>query len=185
MIEPVSRPISLSEGVRGTSGRPLPAHLVAERQPQLGEQAVRLLETLPRKVTGPTAAKFAESLVTSPSRPGEQALAYLAWCFREAARKKYPEDAVAEGAVAEALEKLRKGCAAAVDVKETGERLTAAVTVQIASALVAAFDAGKQTAQKELEADSSRPVRRTEFVSDSAGRIVGKNEYELKPGGKT
>src|SRR5712692_1162169 len=82
-IDPVSRPQNLSQGVRGTAGRPLPDVLVRRPEPSLDDDAVDLLAALPR--TGSSqldlkeAAKLAERVGSNPTRSGGQALAYIAW----------------------------------------------------------------------------------------------------------
>ncbi len=181
-------PLNIAQGVRVTSGRS-PAN--PDRQPSVSEEARRLLAALPgiseSLVTTKSMAAFAARQTANPSAAGVQALAYLAWSCREAARKKYPADAADELTVAEALAKLSAGCAAVLEARAAGERLLAEVGARMKAAVTLAFDAGKQAAKKQLEADATKPVleRRVEFVMDSRDRVVGKIEREFKPGGKS
>lgn len=187
--EPVSRPISTSEGVRGTAGRPLPKHLVAERQPQLGDDARQLLEMLPTvaksQMTPQTLLDFAESVARKPSRPGVQALAYLAWSCREAVRKRHPENADAESALADFLDSRGKTITALLDFTASIEAREQKVIEVAKAAIAEGYKAGIAAGQEELRKQLPAVVRETTFTSDKDGRIIGKTEREFKPGGKS
>ncbi len=180
-FEPVSRPYQRHQATV-TGGRPLPAHLVAQPKPQLGEEAGRLLAVAAAGKLN--ALKFAEAMLANPSAAGAQALAHLAWSIRQDAQKKLPADA-ADSAfdLPNALENAAKKCAALVQGKQSEARLMQKVAVTLVQAYEAGVGAGEKKAHKE-QATVEQPIRRTEFVTDETGnKIVGKIEYELKPGG--
>jgi len=180
--EPASRPISLRAGVSGTSGRP---SAPTPRPPQLDDEARSLIESLlagGSTVSSEAMLKLAEQV---PSRSGVQALTYLAWSCREAARKNHTSDASPEVVIAEVLEKLSANAARRLDTMASLDALAGTVEKSIGKAYSAGHSAGWKERERQLAEDRSQPVRRTEFVSDAAGHITGKVEYELKPGGKT
>src|SRR5258706_9877254 len=96
-IKPVSRPLDLSRGVSVTGGRPLPDVLVRRPEPLLDDDALALVVPVATPDRwSESIAQLATSVGSSPTRTGVQALAWLAWWRREAARKKYPVEASAE-----------------------------------------------------------------------------------------
>lgn len=154
------------------------------RPPQLDDEARSLIESLlagGSTVSSEAMLKLAEQV---PSRSRVQALTYLAWSCREAARKKHTSDASPEGVIAEVLEKLSADAARRLDTMASLDALAGKVAESVRRAYAAGAAAGRQELEQQLAADRSLPVRRTEFVSDATGRITGKVEYELKPGGK-
>lgn len=184
MTQAVSSPINLRNGVRGTSGRGLPAQLVARPQPQLDEEARRLLAVAAAGKCN--VLTFAEAMLADPSPAGVQALAHLAWSARADAQSKFPggaDDPLFDDA--KSLEKAAMDCADLVAGAQAGARTRA----KLAEAVVYLYGAGvldgRAEAKKEIDQAAEQPIRRTEFVSDAAGKITGKLEYELKPGGKS
>jgi hypothetical protein len=185
----VSTPLNFREGVRSTAGRPLPAHLIAEPAPQLNKDAARLLETLPRSdrssVEGPTMLKFAETQLAKPTRAGIQAVAYLAWSCREAARKQHPADAEAEIALGKLLQSRSDICNVIFDLADASEARLTQVLEASKAVVRQAYEAGFAAGQEELRKQLPAVVRETAFQIDKAGQIVGKTEREFKPGGKS
>jgi hypothetical protein len=180
-IEPVSRSLALTQGVRVTGGgAPLPDVLRRRPEPALDAEAIALLQSLaphgrsaqPIKESLP---KWAEGVISKPSRAGVQALAWAAWTFREGARKTWPADASAELNMARALEKL----GAAITTQLDGTQ-TAANVKLLAGLYVSAYEAGAKDALTQVAEDKSKPtlVREVEFHEDSRGHVVGKTEKE-------
>lgn len=174
--EPVSRPINLRDGVRGTGGRPLAPRDVERPRPPLSDEAAMMLASLPR---GETSAGFVTRIAAKPSRAGAQALAYLGWSFREAARTKDSDDVDAEVSLAEYLEMVSKTVDAQIDGQESSKFLAIAEET-ISRAYAIGVAAGRQQLEQKLAADATRPVleRHVEFLSDARGQIVGKVERE-------
>jgi hypothetical protein len=169
--EPVSRPISLRAGVSGTSGRP---PVATPKQPQLDEEALRLVASLVANgstLTPQDIAKFAERVTANPSRSGVQALSYLAWSCRAATEVDF----------AETIEKLCVALTHEVGVKEGFKALAVAAEKSIGKAYNRGFADGQEALRQQLPA----VVRETTFISDDKGHITGKTEREYTPGGKT
>jgi hypothetical protein len=174
---------------RHQAARPSARSAPTPQPPQLDDEAWELVASMPRSgasgVSSEEMFALASRVSSNPSPSGIQALTFLAWSCREAARKKHTSDASLDLAIAEVLEKQSADAARLLKTTASLNALEAKVTKWIHEAYAAGHLAGRQELQKELEADRSLPVRRTEFVSDATGKITGKIEYQLKPeGGK-
>jgi len=180
-IEPVSRPLDLTRGVSVTGGRPLPDVLVRRPEPSLSDEAWELIEAMPRLAESQldfTEVKtLAQRIGSNPTRAGMEAFAWLGWCCREAARKKYPADAGAELGWALDLENLSK---VGTDGLDRRERANAELEKTLKQLVNSAYAEGAKDAIAKLAADASRPtlVREVEFHEDERGHVVGKTEKE-------
>jgi hypothetical protein len=171
--EPVSRPLNLGEGVRGTGGRAL---AVTPQLPKLDTAAAQLLATMPKALTEAALMQWIQRIAEHPTAAGARALAHVS----ELARAAAPDAAVV-------LAKLSEAIARSADSKQASATLAIALKETVEQALTLGRRLGRQELEQELAADATRPVleRRVEFLSDSTGKITGKIEREFKPGGKS
>jgi hypothetical protein len=167
----VSTPLNLREGVRVTSGR-APA---AKPVPKLDIETAQLLATLPKPLTEEGFVRWCKQLAEHPTRPGARALEHLSNVGRHAGLT----------GAADHLAQVSKAISEAVATRDAVVSLVEVLQESLMAVYQVGVGAGRQKLAAELEADRSQPVRRTEFVSDATGKITGKIEYELKPGGKS
>lgn len=168
----VSVPLNLSGGVRVTSGR---SPAAKPQAPKLDAETAQLLATLPKPLTEEGLVRWCQVLAEHPSRPGARALEHLSNVGRQAGLT----------AAAESLAQTSKAISDAVATKEAIASLVGVLGESLPAVYQAGVAAGRKEWERQLAEDRSQPVRRTEFVSDATGKITGKIEYELKPGGKS